>query len=120
MATTGRPEAFRTETSTGTPVRTGLERRRWLRSSARRSCYSYGMTRERVSTTVDRDLLRVARALKPWSNDASLLDAALFSLVAQHRASQLDDAYKVYDELPLDQADEWGDLASFRASAGSS
>jgi hypothetical protein len=29
-------------------------------------------------------------------------------------------AYAVYDRLPLDARDEWGDLASFRAVAGSS
>ena len=27
---------------------------------------------------------------------------------------------RTHDELPLDEPDEWGDLASFRAAAGSS
>lgn len=78
------------------------------------------MTRERVSTTVDGGLLGTARALRAWTNDASLLDAALQALVATHRAGELDATYRAYDEHPLDEADEWGDLASFRAAAGSS
>lgn len=78
------------------------------------------MTRERVSTTVDGDLLGTARGLRTWTNDASLLDAALQALIAAHRAAEIDEAYRVYDEHPLDEADEWGDLASFRTAAGSS
>ncbi len=78
------------------------------------------MARERVSTTVDGDLLGTARALREWINDATLLDAALAALVAQHRATEIDDAYRAYDENPLDEPDEWGDLESFRAAAGSS
>lgn len=78
------------------------------------------MTRERVSTTVDGDLLGTARGLRTWTNDASLLDAALEALIAAHRAAEIDEAYRVYDEHPLDEADEWGDLASFRTAAGSS
>jgi hypothetical protein len=78
------------------------------------------MPRERVSTTVDGHLLATARGLKAWTNDASLLDAALAALVAAYRTAEIDDAYRAYDEHPLDEADEWGDLASFRAAAGSS
>jgi len=78
------------------------------------------MARERLSTTVDGTLLSTARGLRPWRNDASLLDAALGALVAAHRAGEVDDAYRAYDEHPLDEVDDWGDLASFRAAAGSS
>lgn len=78
------------------------------------------MARERVSTTVDKELLASARGLRTWTNDASLLDAALAALVDGHRAAERDDAYRAYDEHPLDEADEWGDLQSFRAAAGSS
>ena len=77
------------------------------------------MTRARVSTTVDGDLLTTARGLRAWTNDASLLDAALAALLRAHRAVEIDDAYRAYDQHPLDEADEWGDLASFRAAAGS-
>ncbi|MCZ7527768.1 MAG: DUF2191 domain-containing protein [Acidimicrobiia bacterium] len=78
------------------------------------------MTRARVSTTVDGELLAAARRLREWGNDASLLDAALGALVAAHRAAEVDDAYRAYDRHPLDEPDEWGDLASFRAAASSS
>ena len=78
------------------------------------------MSRQRVSTTVDGDLLGAARKLRTWTNDASLLDAALEALVSTHRAAEIDAAYRAYDEHPLNEADEWGDLESFRAAAGSS
>jgi hypothetical protein len=83
-------------------------------------CYVCGMARERVSTTVDRELLGAARGLRAWRNDASLLDAALAALVARHRSEEIDAAYRAYDDHPLGEADEWGDLESFRAAAGSS
>jgi len=78
------------------------------------------MPRERVSTTVDDALLGRARGLQDWGSDAALLDAALTALVARHRAAETDAAYSAYDEHPIDCADEWGDLGSFRAAAGSS
>lgn len=34
--------------------------------------------------------------------------------------SELDASYAAYDSHPLDEPDEWGDLASFRAAAGGS
>jgi hypothetical protein len=78
------------------------------------------MPRVRVSTTVDADLLVAARELRHGLNDAALLDEALRALHARHRAAAIDDAYAAYDEHPLDEADEWGDLGAFRAAAGSS
>jgi hypothetical protein len=78
------------------------------------------MARIRVSTTVDEDLLRRARRASGARNDAALLDAAFVALLARERAAVLDAGYAAYDDLPLDTADEWGDLASFRAAAGSS
>jgi hypothetical protein len=77
------------------------------------------MARERVSTTVDRDLLAEARAARADLNDAALLDAALAALVSSTRAAEIDAAYAAYDDHPIDQPDEWGDLASFRRAAGS-
>lgn len=35
-------------------------------------------------------------------------------------AEQVDESYVAYDERPLDEPDEWGDLASFRAVAAAS
>lgn len=71
------------------------------------------MSRQRVSTTVDDDLLDRARCLESWPNDAAMLDAALKSLVARYRAAEIDAAYEAYDRCPLDEPDEWGCLASF-------
>ena len=78
------------------------------------------MARVRVSTTVDEALLEEARRLRSESNDAALLDEALAALLARHQAAQIDAAYTAYDTNPIDEPDEWGDLASFREAAGSS
>jgi hypothetical protein len=78
------------------------------------------MARTRVSTTVDHDLLTEARRATSARSDAALLDQALAALLAQHRRAEVDDAYTVYDEHPIDEPDEWGDLASFRSAAASS
>ena len=77
-----------------------------------------GMARVRVSTTVDEALLAEARQLRPEDSDATMLDAALSALLARHRAAQVDAAYAAYDVQPIDEPDEWGDLASFREAAG--
>ena len=82
--------------------------------------HSYGMPRIRVSTTVDESLLENARNLRSDLNDAALLDEALAALAAKHRAAEIDAGYAAYDERPLDETDEWGDLASFREAAASS
>jgi hypothetical protein len=78
------------------------------------------MARRRVSTTVDEGLLVRARALRAGATDASLFDEALEALVARHRAGQIDATYAAYDEHPLGEPDEWGDLASFREAASAS
>jgi Bacterial antitoxin of type II TA system, VapB len=82
--------------------------------------HTHAMTRVRVSTTVDEALLDEARAAADLPTDAALIDAALGAFLAQHRAREVDERYRVYDEQPLDQPDDWGDLASFRDAAGSS
>lgn len=78
------------------------------------------MTRTRLSTTVDADLLADARRVRSGVRDAALIDEALRALVARHRAAELDAAYAAYDRRPLVEPDEWGDLASFREAAGAS
>jgi hypothetical protein len=78
------------------------------------------MVRIRVSTTVDKDLLGRARAIRAQSTDAALLDEALTLLLARHRSAEIDASYAAYDEHPLDEPDDWGDLASFRSAAGAS
>lgn len=82
--------------------------------------HSYAMPRTRVSTTVDGALLASAREVTRAASDAALLDQALHALVAQHRHAEVDRAYAAYDEHPLSEHDEWGDLASFRAAAAAS
>ena len=71
------------------------------------------MSRRRISTTVDDALLARARRVRDWPNDATMVDAALEALVARHRKAEIDAAYEAYDRHPLDERDEWGDLASF-------
>jgi hypothetical protein len=78
------------------------------------------MTRVRVSTTVDEHLLTKAREARSKSTDAALLDEALAALLARDRAGELDAAYAAYDERPLDEPDEWGNLAAFREAAAAS
>lgn len=82
--------------------------------------HSCGMARIRLSTTVDAELLANARRVRAGGTDASLIDEALHSLLERHRAAELDASYAAYDDHPLDEPDEWGDLASFRRAAGAS
>lgn len=49
-----------------------------------------------------------------------MIDEALQALVARHRAAEIDASYAAYDEHPLDEPDEWGDLASFREAVARS
>ena len=51
------------------------------------------------------------------STDSVLFDAALAALVERHRSAEIDAAYAAYDSHPMDESDEWGDLASFRDAA---
>jgi hypothetical protein len=75
------------------------------------------MTRTRLSTTVDKELLDDARRVLSGVTDAALVDEALRALLVRHRAAEIDESYVAYDEHPLDAPDEWGDLASFRRAA---
>lgn len=78
------------------------------------------MARERVSTTVDGDLLAEARSRQSGLPDSALFDAALAALVRASRSAEIDAAYAAYDEHPLDEPDDWGDLATFRDAAAAS
>lgn len=82
--------------------------------------YSYAMSRVRVSTTVDGKLLEQARNLRGGVADSALIDEALRALLAQHRSAEIDASYAAYDEHPLDEPDEWGDLASFHDALSAS
>jgi hypothetical protein len=56
----------------------------------------------------------------PVEHSASLFSSMkhLPPLVAEHRERELDAAYAAYDSHPLDEQDEWGDLASREARCG--
>lgn len=75
------------------------------------------MPRVRVSTTVDEILLTAARKRRAGLTDSALLEEALHALLAVHRAAEVDAAYAAYDEVPLSEDDDWGDLESFREAA---
>ena len=78
------------------------------------------MSRTRLSTTVDAGLLNSARSLRSGITDAALIDEALEALLARHRSAEVDASYLAYDKHPIDEPDEWGDLASFRRAAAAS
>lgn len=80
-------------------------------------CYGCGIARTRISTTVDAELLARARRSHSAVSDSALIDEALGALLARQRAAEIDAAYAAYDVHPLDEKDEWGDLASFGAAA---
>lgn len=77
------------------------------------------MARIRLSTTVDAELLEGARKVS-GATDSVLVDEALAAFMARHRTAEVDASYAAYDDHPLDEADEWGDLASFRKAAATS
>ena len=76
------------------------------------------MTKSRLSTTVDTDLLTRARALCPGCTDAAMIEDALEALLHHHRRAEIEanDA-RAYAEHPFDEPDEWGDLASWGEAA---
>jgi hypothetical protein len=78
------------------------------------------MNRIRLSTTVNAELLRTARNARSGKTDAALIDEALAALLARHRSAEVDASYAAYDDHPVDEPDEWGDLASWRRAAGAS
>ena len=66
------------------------------------------------------DLLASARTIRSGLTDAALVDEALNALLARHRSAEVDGSYAAYEEHPIDEPDEWGDLASFRQAAAAS
>ncbi|SON60924.1 Antitoxin MazE5 [Mycobacterium simulans] len=93
---------------------------RSLHGSLPRPWHSSGMNRIRLSTTVDAALLNSARDMRAGITDAALIDEALAALLARHRSAEVDASYAAYDKHPVDEPDEWGDLASWRRAAGDS
>lgn len=66
--------------------------------------HACGMSRTRLSTTVDADLLASARKAS-GTPDAALVDEALAALLARHCAAEVDASYVAYDACPLDEPD---------------
>lgn len=89
-------------------------------STTSRGWHNDGMNRIRLSTTVDAQLLGSARSVRSGITDAALIDEALKALLARHRSAALDASYAAYDEYPVEEPDEWGDLATWRRAAGAS
>jgi hypothetical protein len=63
------------------------------------------------------DRQSVVGKLRPDTTDAAVIDEALQALPARDRSAKVDATCAAYDEHPLDEPDEWGDLASFRTAA---
>ena len=103
--------------TTGCPPRLQLEQAPDL---SRHAWHDDGMNRIRLSTTVDASLLEHARSVRSGTTDAALIDEALAALLARYRSAEVDASYAAYDEHPLEEPDEWGDLASFRRAVASS
>ena len=77
------------------------------------------MSRVRISTTVDGELLAAARLIAR-SPDSQLIDSSLRALLRQHRSIEIDALYSAYDETPISESDEWGDLESWHNAADAS
>lgn len=69
---------------------------------------------------MDAELLESARGLGIGSTDAALVDEALRALMVRHRSAEVDASYSAYDRHPVDEPDEWGDLATWRRGASAS
>ena len=52
--------------------------------------------------------------------DSKLLDISLRALLSERRAAEIDAMYRAYDEQPLSEDDEWGDLSTWHEAADSS
>ena len=98
----------------------GATRRGSAAGAALTPWHTDGMNRARLSTTVDAELLNGARGLRSGATDAALIDEALRALLARHRSAEVDASYAAYDEHPVYEPDEWGDLASWRQAAATS
>jgi hypothetical protein len=56
--------------------------------------------------------------MRAGTTDAELIDEALTALLERYRSAEIDHAYAhAYSVHPIDEPDDWGDLASFRDAA---
>jgi hypothetical protein len=77
------------------------------------SCHSYAMPRKRISTTVDEATLTEAHRLVPDSTNAEIIDEALKALVSKYREAEIDASFAIYETMPMNMPDAWGDLESW-------
>lgn len=77
------------------------------------------MSRVRISTTVDGELLTAARVIT-GPPDFRLLDSSLRALLNQHRSIEIDALYSAFDEAPISESHEWGDLEHWHSAADAS
>lgn len=78
-----------------------------------------GMTRARISTTVDGEVLDDLRRLRSGVPDSALVDEALLMLYKALRGEEIDRQIReAYARHPLDEPDEWGSLAAWVEAAG--
>lgn len=82
-------------------------------------CSLPGVSRVRISTTVDGERLAAARVITGPS-DIQLLDSSLRALLNQQRSIAIDALYSAYDEFPIPESDEWGDLEHWHSAADAS
>src|SRR3954462_9964696 len=66
------------------------------------------MSRTRLSTTVDEELLQAARRVRAGDTDPAMIEEALRALVARHRSAEVEASYTAYDEHPLDETGRVG------------
>lgn len=66
---------------------------------------------------MDEGLLNKARIRRGGCTDSELFDAALQALLDRDQDAEIDADYeRAYADQPIDTADVWGDLASFRTA----
>ena len=64
-------------------------------------------------------LLNPEGSTLPDPNRACMPDPAPVALSVDLRSAEIDRSYGIYDVLPLDIRDEWGNLADFLGAVGS-
>lgn len=72
------------------------------------------MSKIRISTTVEPELMQRARACCGGAKDATVIEQALIALIADHRAAEIDHQLDLgYAQIEYERPDAWGDLPGF-------
>ena len=79
------------------------------------------MSRVKLSTTVDEELLSEARRLHEGMADSALVEAGRAALVRELRDEPLARLYaEAYKRYPADEPDDWGDVRTLLDADGGS